>query len=305
MLSTIDGIAMFTIVRSSSVMKRPRLSTASAAIGCLRSAFTGLLPLVVVARGEARLSFGWTSRVPVSRREPGLIYGPLEFTLRGAGVLKRKRSAHRQLLLEHRWPLEAPVPQLGDRAPQPLELRPAHGLSVFLFDGEEPRQLRRQLPQPGVEARDLGLVRGGPAFEDLDRFLLVAERPQEHEGSPKAGVLAGRLLQQVAHPRVQLIRPRRSEAVDRPLRPASIAIGQERLDEARLGQPLDGVVNRCLLERDRAGVLPFDHPLLHFVGMHGSFGKQLENRQREQGVWSVTISGHRLIAIDYIILRRR
>src|ERR1700694_4899867 len=99
MLSTIDGIAMLTVGRSSRAMES------------LRRAFTGLFPLVV-ARSRpgypsvGRLGCRFTPR-------SGLICGPLEFTLRGPVI--SDCSAHRPLArFEHLRPLEGSRVQLGD-----------------------------------------------------------------------------------------------------------------------------------------------------------------------------------------------
>src|ERR1700686_5486188 len=212
-------MAMLTMVRSSSVMKRPRLSTASAAIGCRRIAFTVSVLLWWLGVGPAilRLDVSGAGFTPV----PGVDLRPLEFTLWGPAI--SDASAHRpRHLFDHLRPFEAPVPQLFDGAPEPLELRPSHGLCVLLLDREKPRQIRRQLPQERVGTCDLGPEQCCADLEDLDRLLLAAKRAKEHERCPKARILGRRLFGQLTQPGLELIRPGPCEAVDRPLGPTTV-----------------------------------------------------------------------------------
>src|ERR1700682_201771 len=98
--------------------------------------------------------------------------------------------------------------------------------------------------QDRVNGSKLRLEGRDATFERIDRLLLAAESAKEHERCPKARVLARRLLDQLAQPGLELIRPGPREAVDRPLRAAALPVGLARRDEAGLGQALDGVVDR-------------------------------------------------------------
>src|SRR5438477_2735417 len=172
------GMATLTMVRSSSVMKRPNASTASA------------------SQGEYdRRVCDMVSKPPwIERKFPSPVAGP--FTNRW---LASSPGRHRLLVRLHLLVGDPQLPILDflDRAPHPLELGSVHREAVFAFDHEEPWQVHlcRQIPELGVHGRDASLQPNRPHLEQVNN-LLLCEAAHKGQGRRELRVLVRRLGQQ-------------------------------------------------------------------------------------------------------------
>ena len=80
--------------------------------------------------------------------------------------------------------------------------------------------------------------------------------------------------QQLAQPIEHLAQAVVGQPIGRPLGPASFAAGADRLDQATLGQPLDGVVERAAAEVEKVILMALADEPLHFVGVQRTFAEQ-------------------------------
>src|ERR1051326_4810315 len=286
MPSTRLGMAMLTIVRSSSVMNRPsdrttrtvqgltwREDTGEVTVGTLLSASwidpapprgAGPRSAAPVCSSRIRLELGTASAGPTSGLTIGGGRPPAAGVMAGshAGllllvVLVDEAQPQRQLaaVLAELLPelLAAPPQPAGahvlDQGLDPRELGPAEDDGVLDLEDEEPGQDALEAAGGRLHLRDVAFEAHDAGLQ-LEPRVLGVERPEDVDRLEHLRVVLDGRREQLAQPLAELLLAALREPAGGALREGALAGRLDGLDELGALEPLDGAVERAGAEVD-------------------------------------------------------